>query len=53
MRVYLNDKITGKRKIVDARLIKEGKSIITVKLDDGNFITRKKKRDIPEGEKVQ
>ncbi len=47
MKVYVNDK-KGKRKIVEAELIKKRATTILVRLPDGRIITRKKKRDIPE-----
>jgi len=51
IKVYINKydqegKITGRR-IVDVGVIKETKTNYTVKLKDGNVITRKKSRDIP------
>ena len=49
MKIYLNDK-DGKRKIINAELIKERESTILVKLPDGNVIIRKKKRDLPKEE---
>jgi hypothetical protein len=45
MKVYVNDK-EGKRKVVEAELIKDRATTILVKLQDGNIITRKKNRDI-------
>jgi hypothetical protein len=45
MKVYLNDK-DGKRKVVEAELVKEREHTVRVKLPDGNIITRKKKRDV-------
>lgn len=46
MKVYINDK--GGRKLVEAELIKETKTTVIVKLPDGNIVSRKKKRDLPE-----
>jgi len=45
MKIYLNDK-EGKRKIVEAEVIKENKHTILVKLPNGNIISRKRSRDI-------
>lgn len=50
LKVYLNDK-SGQRKLVDAELIKENSARIVVRLSDGNIITRRKVRDLPQGEK--
>lgn len=46
MKVYVNDK--NGRKLVEAELIKENKATIIVRLPDGNVVSRKKKRDLPE-----
>lgn len=49
--VYVNVK-GGGRKLVSAELVKENHARITVKLPDGNIITRRKSRDLPkEGDK--
>lgn len=48
MKVYINNK--GGRKLVEAELIKENKATVIVKLPDGNIVSRKKKRDLPEEE---
>jgi hypothetical protein len=45
MKVLINDK-DGKRKEVEAQLIKETTTTVIVKLPDGNIISRKKKRDV-------
>jgi len=50
MKIYLNDKVTDKRKIVDVEVIKENKHTILVKLPVGNIISRKRSRDIVNGE---
>ncbi len=52
MKVYINDK-NGKRKLIDAELIKDKKTTVLVKLPDGNVIVRKKKRDLPKKEEVK
>jgi hypothetical protein len=46
LKVYVNDK--NGRKLVEAELIKENKATIIVRLPDGNVVSRKKKRDLPE-----
>ena len=46
MKVYVNGK--NGRKLVEAELIKETKTTVIVKLPDGNIVSRKKKRDLPE-----
>jgi len=47
MKVYVNDpKHPGKRKVVEAKLVKENETNILVELQDGNVISRKKKRDL-------
>lgn len=46
MKVYVNDK--NGRKLVEVELIKENKATIIVRLPDGNVVSRKKKRDLPE-----
>ncbi len=46
MKVYVNDK--NGRKLVEAELIKENKATVIVRLPDGNIVSRKKKRDLPE-----
>jgi hypothetical protein len=48
LKVYINNK--GGRKLVEAELIKENKATVIVKLPDGNIVSRKKKRDLPEEE---
>ena len=45
VKVYLNKK-NGGRQLVEAELVKENTTTLTVKLTDGNVITRKKKRDL-------
>jgi len=46
LKVYVNDK--NGRKLVEAELIKENKATVIVRLPDGNIVSRKKKRDLPE-----
>lgn len=45
--VYLDDNKNGGRRLVKAELIAEHHARITVKLPDGNVITRRKNRDLP------
>jgi hypothetical protein len=47
MKVYING-MGGERRLVEAELIRENKATIIVRLPDGNVISRKKKRDLPE-----
>lgn len=47
MKVYINGK-GGERQLVEAELLKSNSSTIIVRLPDGNIISRKKKRDLPE-----
>jgi hypothetical protein len=49
VKVFINDSKDHKkpRQVVEAELIKETHSSVTVKLPDGNIIKRKKNRDIP------
>ena len=49
MKIYINDE-NGKRKIVEAAIIKKKATNIVVRLLDGRIIKRKKNRDIPNGE---
>jgi len=49
MKIYLNDKTTKARTIVEAKLVKKTPSGVYVKLEDGNIIHRKD-RQIPIGE---
>ena len=50
MQVYINKK-NGGRQLVNCDLVEDRKNTILVRLNDGNVIKRKKKRDIPkEGE---
>ena len=46
MKVWINDKDTGKRKVVEAELLKTRPTTVVVKLADGNVIVRKKSRDV-------
>lgn len=50
VKVYLNDKENGGRKLVTAELVKENTTTISVKLPDGMVITRRKDRDLPREE---
>jgi len=51
IKVYVNDKDRTKpRKLVTAEKLDETKTTVIVKLPDGNVISRKKKRDLPEEE---
>lgn len=47
MKVFVNDGAGG-RKLVEAELIKSRDTTIVVRLPDGNLITRKKSRDLPQ-----
>ena len=52
MKVYINKinkdgKVVG-RQLVNAELVKETITTVKVKLEDGNVITRKKTRDLPQ-----
>ena len=47
IKVLVNDNENlGKRKEVDAILLRDGKTTVRVKLPDGNVVTRKKNRDL-------
>lgn len=46
MKVYVNDKESGGRKLIDCELMQKRVSSVIVKLPDGNIILRKR-RDIP------
>ncbi len=46
IKVYLNTKVEGKRKVVNAELIEDRKDSVVVKLPDGNIIKRRKNRDV-------
>jgi hypothetical protein len=45
MKIYLNDK-DGKRKVVEAELVKDRELSVLVRLAYGNIISRNKKRDL-------
>jgi len=47
MKVLIDDRVNGSRKVVDAELIRDNGFTIVVQLADGNIISRKKSRDIP------
>lgn len=47
VKVYLDDRKNGGRKIVEATLLEDRPTTIVVKLPDGNVVTRKKSRDLP------
>ena len=54
MKVYINNSNRSEpRLLVEATLIREGSTVVIVRLPDGTVISRKKKRDLPEktGEK--
>jgi hypothetical protein len=48
VKVFINGEKNGERKLVEVDVVKENQSTIIVKLPDGNIISRKKKRDLPE-----
>lgn len=51
MKVMLDNVVNGvrhERIVVDAKLIEDCGTTVRVRLADGNVITRKKKRDLPE-----
>ncbi len=48
IKVYLNTKVEGKRKVVNAELLEDRKTTILVRLPDGNVIVRRKNRDLEE-----
>jgi hypothetical protein len=48
LKVYINGKDGEPRRLVEVELVKENQSTIFVRLPDGNVISRKKKRDLPE-----
>ena len=50
VKVYIDDRIGGGRKLINAELIESRPTTIVVKLPDGNIITRKKTRDLPNKE---
>jgi len=47
VKVYLDDRLNGGRRLVQAELVENRPTTIVVKLPDGNTITRKKSRDLP------
>jgi hypothetical protein len=47
VKVYLDDREKGGRRLVQCELIESRPTTIVVKLPDGNVITRKKSRDLP------
>lgn len=49
MRVYVNDK-HGKRKLVDAHVVKRNPKTVWVELPSGSVVKRKLARDVPPGE---
>ena len=51
VKVYLDDRRNGGRKIIEADILEERETTLKVRLPDGNIITRKKTRDLPRGEK--
>lgn len=52
VKVYLDDRKNGGRKLVEVELLEENTTSIRVRLSDGNVIKRKKVRDLPKGEIV-
>jgi hypothetical protein len=53
MKVYVNSKkLNEPRQLVEAKLIKETKTTVTVELSDGHIIVRKKLRDLPKNENL-
>lgn len=50
VKVYLDDRRNGGRRLVDAELVEVRRTTVVVKLPDGNLVTRKKQRDLPKGE---
>ncbi len=48
IKVYVNTKTEGKRKVVNAELIEDRKATVVVRLPDGNVIVRRKNRDLEE-----
>lgn len=53
VKVYLGDRNSDGRKIVEATLLEDRPTTIVVRLPDGNVITRKKQRDLPKPEDSQ
>ncbi len=47
VKVYLDDRKNGGRKLIEVQLIENRPTTLVVKLPDGNVITRKKSRDLP------
>lgn len=47
VKVFLDDRKNGGRKIVEATLLEDRQTTVVVQLPDGNVITRKKSRDLP------
>lgn len=52
VKVYVDDQTNGGRKLINAELIEDRSTTMKVKLPDGNVITRKKSRDLPNKEKT-
>jgi len=48
VKVFIDDRKNGGRQLIDVELIEERATTVKVKLPDGNVITRKKSRDLPE-----
>ncbi len=48
IKVYLNTKKPGQRRLVNAELIEDRIGSVVVKLPDGNVIVRRKNRDLVE-----
>lgn len=47
VKVYIDDRTNGGRKLISAELVEDRSTTMKVKLPDGNVITRKKSRDLP------
>lgn len=52
VKVYLDDKENGGRKVIEAELLENRATTLLIQLPDGNRIVRKKIRDLPQGENV-
>lgn len=52
VKVYFDDRTNGGRKLVEVELIEDRPTTMKVKLPDGNVITRKKSRDLPNKENL-
>lgn len=52
VKVYLDDRKKGGRRLIEAELIDERPTTIVVNLPDGHVITRKKSRDLPKENQI-